>query len=161
MEGVVRGNNGRGIIMKNSASRAVYGCIALAAVVAGPSLAHHSASMFDMQKQIEVQGTVKEFRWTNPHSWLLLTAPDATNKAAEYNIEMNGPGYLVRNGWKRESLKPGDVVTVTINPLRDGSPGGNLVKVTRADGKELSAQVGGGAPPAAAAPAQASPGEQR
>jgi uncharacterized protein (DUF736 family) len=146
--------------------RTVFGAAALTALVAGPSIAHHSASMFDMQKRVEVQGTVKEFRWTNPHSWLVLTATDDANKAAEYNIEMNGPGYLVRNGWKRESLKAGDVVTVTINPLRDGTAGGNLVKVTTADGKELSAAPGGPAPagaPGAQAPAPspATPGEQR
>ena len=154
-------------MMNKMTFRAVLGAAALTALVAGPSIAHHSTSMFDMQKRVEVQGTVKDFRWTNPHSWLVLTATDPTNKGAEYNIEMNGPGYLVRNGWKRESLKPGDTVTVTINPLRDGSAGGNLVKVTTADGKELSAQVGGGAAPAgapgAAAPAapQATPGAQR
>ena len=154
-------------MMHRMTFRTVFGAAVLTAVVAGPSVAHHSASMFDMQKRVEVQGTVKDFRWTNPHSWLVLTATDEANKGAEYNIEMNGPGYLVRNGWKRESLKPGDAVTVTINPLRDGSPGGNLVKVTTADGKELSAQVGGGAAPAgapgAAAPAapQATPGAQR
>jgi hypothetical protein len=151
-------------MMKRIAFRAVFGVVALSAMVVGaPSIAHHSASMFDMQKRVEVKGTVKDFRWTNPHSWLVLTATDEANKGAEYNIEMNGPGYLVRNGWKRESMKPGDVVTVTINPLRDGTAGGNLVKVTTADGKELSAQVGGGAPPGTAgAPAapQASPGAQ-
>jgi Family of unknown function (DUF6152) len=149
-------------MMNRMTFRTVLGTAALTALVAGPSVAHHSASMFDMQKRVEVQGTVKDFRWTNPHSWLVLTATDEANKGAEYNIEMNGPGYLVRNGWKRESLKPGDTVTVTINPLRDGSPGGNLVKVLTADGKELSAQVGGGAAPAAPAPAapQASPGQQ-
>ncbi len=149
-------------MMNRMTFRTVLGAAVLTAVVAGPSVAHHSASMFDMQKRVEVQGTVKDFRWTNPHSWLVLTATDEASKGAEYNIEMNGPGYLVRNGWKRESLKPGDAVTVTINPLRDGSPGGNLVKVMTADGKELSAQVGGGAPPAAPAPAapQSAPGQQ-
>jgi len=145
--------------------RTAFGAAALTALVTGPSIAHHSASMFDMQQRIEVQGTVKEFRWTNPHSWLVLTTTNDANNGAEYNIEMNGPGYLVRNGWKRESLKPGDVVTVTINPLRDGSAGGNLVKVTTADGKELSALPGGppaGAPGAPApAPPQATPEAQR
>ncbi len=149
--------------MQKIVFRTVLGMVALSVTVAVPSLAHHSASMFDMQKRIELQGTVKEFRWTNPHSWLVLTNTDKTDAAVEYNIEMNGPGYLMRNGWKRESLKPGDKVTVTVNPLRDGAPGGNLVKVTTADGKELSAQVGGGAPPATPAPAapQATPGEQQ
>jgi Family of unknown function (DUF6152) len=154
-------------MIKKIALRTMFGAVALSATIAAPSLAHHSASMFDMQKRVEVKGTVKEFRWTNPHSWLLLTSADEANKGAEYNIEMNGPGYLVRNGWKRESLKPGDVVTVTINPLRDGSSGGNLVKVMTAEGKELSAQPGGGAQPGAApgapapAPPQAAPGAQR
>ena len=67
----------------------------------------------------------------------------------EWSFEANGPGYLVRNGWKRESLKPGDKITVKANPMRDGSNGGNIVAVVLPDGKELSARVGGPSPYAA------------
>lgn len=136
----------------------------IAAVAAAPALAHHSANMFDLSKTVEVKGTVKEFHWTNPHSWMVLESPDAAGKAVQWSFEANGPGYLVRNGWKRESLKPGDQISVTANPMRDGSTGGNLVKVVLANGQELSARVGGpspyAAPPNATGGAQKAPGTQ-
>jgi hypothetical protein len=119
------------------------------AAVATPVLAHHSPNMFDQSKTVEVKGTVKEFHWTNPHSWVVIGSLDATGKAVEWSFEANGPGYLVRNGWKRESLKTGDKVTVTANPMRDGSAGGNIVTVLLPDGQELSAMVGAPAPKAA------------
>lgn len=110
------------------------------AVVAAPAFAHHSASMFDMAKTVEVKGTVKRFEWTNPHTLLILDAVDGDGKAAELSFEANGPGYLQRTGWKRESLKPGDKVTIIYNPLRDGGSGGNLVTAVLPDGRELSAK---------------------
>ena len=114
----------------------------LASLTVGASAwAHHSFSAFDMTKDVEVQGTVKEFRWTNPHSFLVLAGKDSAGKAADVRIEMNGPGYLVRNGWKRESLKSGDQIKATVHPLRDGTLGGDLVKVVFPDGRELSAAI--------------------
>ena len=144
-------------MMQKTVFKTAFGVMALSVAVAATSFAHHSASMFDQTKRLEVKGTVKDFRWTNPHSWLVLTPTDASSAMGDFNIEMNGPGYLVRNGWKRESLKPGDTVTVTVAPLKDGSPGGTLIKVITADGKELSATPGGGGAPPAGAPAPATP----
>jgi hypothetical protein len=120
-----------------------------------------------MKKEIEVRGTVKEFHWTNPHSLLVLVSKDDAGGATSVFIEMNGPGYLVRNGWKRESLKPGDAVTATIHPMLDGSPGGDLIKVVLPDGHELSAAItlnlapGAATPQAAPAAPPAGPGEKR
>ncbi len=116
------------------------GILALAAGWAMPTLGHHSAAMFDVTKTVEQAGTVKQFLWTNPHSLLVLSVRGSNGVLADYNFEANGPGYLVRNGWTRESLKPGDQVTVVSNPLVDGGPGGNLVEVTLADGRKLSAR---------------------
>lgn len=131
----------------STARQVLYGM--LASLAAGASAwAHHSFAAFDLTKEVDVQGTVKEFRWTNPHSYLVLAGKDAAGKTTDVRIEMNGPGYLVRNGWKRESLKPGDAVTATIHPLRDGSPGGDLVKVVFADGRVLSAEISIEPPPA-------------
>ena len=113
-------------------------------------LAHHSYAMFDMQSVVQVSGTVKEFRFVNPHSWIVLETVDASGKSVESRIEANGPGYLVRFGWKRTSLMPGDTITASVNPLRDGTPGGSLVKVTFHDGHELLAE--GGPPPKSPAP---------
>jgi Family of unknown function (DUF6152) len=119
--------------------------------------AHHSYAMFDMMKVVDIKGEVTEFRWTNPHSWITVNTKDAAGKTQSLNLEANGPGYLVKQGWKRESLKPGDMITISMNPLRDGSPGGNLVTVTFADGRVLSARPGGPAPAPTPAPA-ATPG---
>jgi hypothetical protein len=106
-----------------------------AAVLATPAAAHHSFAMFDTQKQVELSGTVREFQWTNPHSWLQLEV-DGT----EYSIELGSPNTMVRKGWRKTTFKPGDKVTVKINPMRDGSPGGAFVTGTDAAGNHLSAR---------------------
>jgi hypothetical protein len=139
--------------MNHAPARQVWYATLASLTVSASAWAHHSFSAFDMAKEVDVQGVVKEFRWTNPHSFLVLNGKDAAGKPAEVRVEMNGPGYLVRNGWKRESLKPGDAVTVTVHPLRDGTLGGDLVKVVFADGRTLSAAITLNTAPAA--------GEQR
>jgi hypothetical protein len=114
----------------------------VAASIVTTAAAHHSYSAFDMAKTVEVRGAVKEFRWTNPHSWLIVTTRDGSGIAQDVRLELNGPGYLVRQGWKREILKLGDAISVSMNPMFDGSSGGNLVKVTLPDGRVLSAMPG-------------------
>jgi hypothetical protein len=108
------------------------------------AVAHHSYNAFNMAKTVALVGTVKEFHWTNPHSWILLEIVDAAGTRQAVSIESNGPGYLVRYGWKRESLRPGDKITARMHPLRDGSSGGSLVSVVLPDGRELHAE---GLPP--------------
>jgi hypothetical protein len=101
--------------------------------------AHHSAAMFDAGKQITLTGTVKEFQWTSPHCWiqLLIANPARPNaKPVEWGIEMDNPVGLSRHGWKPGSLKAGDKIVVVAHPLRDGSPGGQVVSVTK-DGKPI------------------------
>ena len=112
----------------------VFGAALLAA---SPALAHHSFAMFDRQKEITLKGTVKEFQWTNPHSFIEIEAPDEKGAIVSYSIEMNSPNNLTRQGWKSTALKPGDKVTVVMNPLRDGSRGGLFVSVMLPDGKVL------------------------
>lgn len=106
-----------------------------------PAYVHHSGAMFD-RKEITITGTVSEFNWTNPHSSFKVDVPDANGKIDVWAIEMNGPNNLVRLGWKRSTLKKGDKVTVRINPLRNGQPGGWYLGITLPDGKVL-----GGEPP--------------
>jgi hypothetical protein len=108
-----------------------------ALLAAAPALAHHSFAMFDRQKQITLKGTVKEFQWTNPHSFIQIEAPDEKGVVNSYSIEMNSPNNLTRQGWKSTVLKPGDKVTLVMNPLRDGSRGGLFVSVMLPDGKVL------------------------
>ena len=116
----------------------------LACALAAPALAHHSFSMFDAAKTITVKGTVKELEWTNPHSWLRVTVVDqATGKPAQWAFEMGPPARQIQRGWKPDSLRPGDSVTLTMHPLKDGSRGGQLVNATLPDGRTVG---GAGAP---------------
>ena len=132
-------------------------CLSLSVVAlwllgsATPALAHHSGAGVDRTRTITVTGIVKDFRWTNPHSWIDLEVTDAKGTAV-WSVEMNPPPYLIRAGWKSSTLKPGDKVSVSLNPIRTGEPGGIFVSVTLADGRVLGGRAGGAA--AAAPPAQ-------
>ncbi len=110
-----------------------------------PALAHHSFAMFDREKQITVSGTVKDFQYTNPHSWILILVPGADGKVVEWGFESEGPSTLLRNGVKHSSLLPGEKVTATAFPMRDGRPAGALISITKADGSVVSFR--GGPPP--------------
>lgn len=98
--------------------------------------AHHSFSMFDANRTVTVKGVVKEFQWTNPHSWIELEAK-RSGQVQNWSIETSSPLGLKRNGWSKQSLKAGDVVSVVIHPLKDGRRGGSLVSVTTADKRTL------------------------
>ena len=121
----------------------------LAALAAMPALAHHSFAMFDMSKQVQISGTVKDFQYTNPHSWVIVTATGADGKQTEWGFESEGPSTLLRAGIKHSSLNAGDKVTATAFPMRDGRPAGSLISVTKADGSVLTFR--GGRPPAGVA----------
>ena len=95
--------------------------------------AHHSFAGFDRNMTLKLKGTVKEFQFTNPHVWVQLLVIDAkTKKEVEWSLEGASPNGLKAVGWTRNSLKAGDVVTITINPLKDGSSGGAIVEVEKA-----------------------------
>ena len=114
--------------------------VALAAMLLcapGHAPAHHSFAMFDRDRTIVISGVVREFQWTNPHSWIQVTVTDATGKVTEWSLEGGSPGILSRNGWKRNSLATGDKVTIEIYPLKSGEPGGSFIEVTKADGSKL------------------------
>jgi hypothetical protein len=104
-----------------------------AAISASPAFSHHSFAMFDVDKTMTLQGTVKEFQWTNPHAWILL---DVANRGhvAQWAIELNGPSGLSRQGWKPKTLTPGMPVSVTLHPLWDGTNGGRFLELTLPDG---------------------------
>jgi hypothetical protein len=100
-------------------------------LAASPSAqAHHSFAMFDNTKDVTLEGTVKEFQWTNPHSWIQLMVKDASGKDVEWSLEGGSPNGLARSGWTRTSVKPGDKAVIVVHPLKDGSPGGSLVTVS-------------------------------
>jgi len=99
--------------------------------------AHHSFAMFDLGKDVTVEAVVKEVQFTNPHVWLQILVDDGKGGQTEWSIESGAPGMMLRNGWKLSTLKPGDKVTLTMHPLKSGSPGGSLVKVKVPDGRTL------------------------
>ena len=101
-----------------------------------PASAHHSYSMFDMAKTVELKATVTQFKWQNPHSFILADV-DAPGGKESWAIEMTAPANLVQEGWKRTSLKAGDKVTIWVHPLRSGAKGGSYAGVRLVDGKTL------------------------
>jgi len=108
--------------------------------ISTPAYVHHSGAMFDRDKEITLNGTISEFTWMNPHSSFKVSVPGANGEAEIWAIEMNGPNNLIRLGWKRTTLKKGDKVSVTINPLRNGQFGGWYRGITLPDGKTLGSE---------------------
>ena len=103
-----------------------------------PASAHHSGAMFDGAKEIVLVGTIKEFQYTNPHSWIQILVPRDTGGEVEWSIETGAPIVLLRAGIKSNALRPGEKVTLRAHPLKDGGAGGNLIDVKKADGTVLS-----------------------
>ena len=112
-----------------------------AAVVAfsGAAIAHHSFAMFDQEHPQEVTGVVKEFKYTSPHSFIVLDIKDKDGNTEAWNLEGGSPSALARDGWNSKSLKPGDQLRLTIEPLRSGAPGGswNVNKIKFMDDKPI------------------------
>ncbi|HUN73954.1 MAG TPA: DUF6152 family protein [Steroidobacteraceae bacterium] len=105
-----------------------------------PAYVHHSGAMFDLSRSVQITGTVTEFSWTNPHSSFKVSVPNSDGTHSIWGVEMNSPNNLVRAGWKRTTIKPGDKVTVTVRPLRDGAPGGQYVSIVLPDGTHLGGE---------------------
>ena len=114
--------------------KAFWLAILAATAFAAPALAHHSFSMFDIAQKVTLEGTIKDFQWTNPHSWILLNVANAAGGQDQWAIEMGPPVGLVKLGWVPKTLTPGMKVTATIHPLKDGTHGGQFMAVTLPDG---------------------------
>ncbi len=112
--------------------------IAGALVAATTSTAHHSAAMFDRDKVVVLNGTVKEFQYTSPHSWVQVLVPGESDETIEWSVETSAPIVLLRRGIKRTSLEPGETVSVRAHPLQDGRPGALMIEVRKADGSVLN-----------------------
>lgn len=106
-------------------------------VAAQTALAHHSAAMFDAQKVKELTGTIKEFQWKNPHVWIQIYVQNSAGAKEEWSVEGGGPNSLSRQGWRPTTFQPGDMVTIKVNPMKDGSAGGQFVGAKLADGKTI------------------------
>jgi hypothetical protein len=134
-----------GGIMKSRLT--IFAALLGSAALAPVALAHHSFAMFDQGKQVSLKGTVTEFQWTNPHAFIHVEITTDAGSKETWDIELNSPNNLKRQGWSSSSVKPGDKVTLVANPLRDLShKGGLFVAVTLPDGSILgdATRAGGG-----------------
>lgn len=120
--------------------RATLSCAALAAALwlVPAAKAHHSNSAFYVTKVITIKGVVKEFKWANPHVWVILIVDDGKGGQVEWKVEGRPPGILLRAGWTPKSLQPGETVTIDLSPAKDDSASGLIARVTKADGTILA-----------------------
>jgi Family of unknown function (DUF6152) len=119
---------------------AMIGCAVVSAAlfVAPLAEAHHSNSAFYVNKVITIQGVVKEFKWSNPHVWVILTVDDGKGNKVDWKAEGRPPGILARAGWTPKSLQPGEMVTIDLSPAKDDTASGLIARVTKADGTILA-----------------------
>lgn len=124
---------------------------ASALLIAVPVTAHHSTSAFDTDRVVRIEGTITQFRWINPHASIKLDGvTDTDDPDGLWTVEMTAPNVLINQGWKRNSVQPGDEVVMFVNPLKqpvelnDGSQGGLYVGVVLADGSTLGRTDGKG-----------------
>jgi len=127
--------------MSNQWARATTLTVTL--VLCASAFAHHGNSAYDETVRVTIKGTVTEFVWTNPHSQIYLDVKDKNGKAVNWGVETNSPAILMRAGWTRSSIKPGDEVTIILCPARNGAPvayigsGDPGTKVIFSNGREL------------------------
>jgi len=113
------------------------GAALLLPLAAAPALAHHSYAEFDTNAKLTLAGTVKEFQWTNPHSWLLVMVPNAKGEEEQWAVELSSVSLLASRGWKPKTVVPGDKVSVTFHPMRNGSHAGSYMAITLPSGKTM------------------------
>ena len=107
-------------------------------LVSKPVLAHHSfAAEYDSKKPVELKGTVTKLEWINPHAWIHIDVKDESGKVTSWACELGSPNLLMRNGWRRDSLKAGDEVVVNGSGAKDGSHIANARTVKMADGRRI------------------------
>lgn len=128
--------------MKKSMIVALASALGLAAVAVS-GFAHHSAAMFDSSREVTLTGVVREFQYTNPHSWLLVDVKNKDGSVTTWGFEAEGPSTLLRAGIHRGDLAPGTEITIKGNPHRDGRPAATWNSATRlSDKKEFNPRAG-------------------
>ena len=119
-----------------------FSVVAAILFISGAALAHHGAAGYDSNKLTTLKGTVTDFRFQNPHAQVFLDVKDSSGKVQNWILEAVGIATLTRSGWTRSIIKPGDSITVTGNPAKNGSPSMRLTKLVLASGKELGLERG-------------------
>jgi hypothetical protein len=117
--------------------------LATAALYATAALAHHSPIVFDRTRQLTIEGTVTEFKWSSPHSWIHVDVKDEKGAVGNWSVEMNPASVLARSGWKSTTVKAGDKVAVTVYPLRNNEKGGQYISIKLPDGKTFGERPDG------------------
>lgn len=112
--------------------------LSLLAAGVGPITAHHSTVPFDSTKQTTLTGIVKEFDWTNPHTWIWINVPNDKGGMDLWGVEGMSPNYLGRRGWTKSTIKPGEKITIVGRPMKDGSKAAMFMSATLADGKVMT-----------------------
>src|SRR5690606_13373344 len=120
-----------------SGSRILLATLMALAMLAQPTAAHHSTAMFDSDNPVDLYGTVKEWQFTNPHVFLILTVEGEDGSVIDWTLEGLSPNVIYRQGWTPDSLRPGDKVIVTVRPLHSGAPGGSYSNPRWADGTPI------------------------
>jgi len=105
------------------------------------ALAHHSFAIYDSASQVTIEGTVKEFQWTNPHVWIHVQVKNDKGGEDEWRVECTSVNFLARRGWTKQMFKPGDRISITLAPLRDGSKGGSFRTVNSLNGAPLQVEA--------------------
>jgi hypothetical protein len=113
--------------------------VVVAAVLslAAPAAAHHSGAGFDQSKVVEITGTIKEFQFKNPHTWIQVDVDDQAKGKVEWSVEWGSPNQLGRQGYRPSTFPPGEKVTIRLNPMHNGSPAGGFVGAKFSDGKTI------------------------
>jgi len=109
-----------------------------AASLTQPAWAHHSFAMYDSTKPITLEGIVKEVQWTNPHVWIEVLVPTASGGQEQWSIECTSVNFMTRRGFTKHTIKPGDKISITLSPLKDGSHGGAFKNVNSLNGAPLN-----------------------
>jgi hypothetical protein len=114
----------------------IWVAVALLVAATGPALSHHSFAVFDLSKTIVFKGTLKDLQWTNPHVWIRVEVLEK-DKPVTYEFECAAISVLKRAGWTRDTVKPGDAITVVGHPYKDGRPGGSVDHLVLKDGSKV------------------------
>lgn len=117
----------------------VSGLIVASVAAAGATVnAHHSFAPFDLTMEKTITGTVSRFEWTNPHSWIWVDVPNEKGGVDAWAVEGMSPNYLARRGWTKSTVKPGDKISISVRPMRNGENAGMFVRATFSDGRVLT-----------------------